>query len=213
MASAMTASSLTCPWTGTWQRRPGLSMHPCSSPVSVQVCRTRSSCRWWRFLVGTWTFALDIRAGDGFRGGLRGALQERRKLKDGNILVAVFTNQGRSTRIVRYDYPDGRSAYVSAGGCEHTQSVSALTCQLHPHHLTLLTESQAPQAASIPGPPWRGLRRRRGTPIKAAGDARVEFIGYKGGYGKTIVLRHAPCTPRSTLICRDSPGSCAAVNA
>jgi murein DD-endopeptidase MepM/ murein hydrolase activator NlpD len=30
----------------------------------------------------------------------------------------------------------------------------------------------------------------RGTPIKAAGDARVEFIGYKGGYGKTIVLRH-----------------------
>jgi murein DD-endopeptidase MepM/ murein hydrolase activator NlpD len=29
-----------------------------------------------------------------------------------------------------------------------------------------------------------------GTPIRATGDGVVEFIGRKGGYGKTIVLRH-----------------------
>jgi murein DD-endopeptidase MepM/ murein hydrolase activator NlpD len=29
-----------------------------------------------------------------------------------------------------------------------------------------------------------------GTVIKAAGDGRVQFIGTKGGYGKTIILEH-----------------------
>ena len=29
-----------------------------------------------------------------------------------------------------------------------------------------------------------------GTPIMAAGDARVEFVGWKGGYGRVVVLDH-----------------------
>ena len=29
-----------------------------------------------------------------------------------------------------------------------------------------------------------------GTPIKAAGAGRIEFLGRKGGYGKTIIIRH-----------------------
>src|SRR5690606_1770113 len=29
-----------------------------------------------------------------------------------------------------------------------------------------------------------------GTPIHAAGDARVSFVGWKGGYGRTVVLDH-----------------------
>ncbi|HQX94743.1 MAG TPA: M23 family metallopeptidase, partial [Thermomonas sp.] len=29
-----------------------------------------------------------------------------------------------------------------------------------------------------------------GTPIQAAGDARVEFVGRKGGYGNTVILNH-----------------------
>ena len=29
-----------------------------------------------------------------------------------------------------------------------------------------------------------------GTPIQAAVDARVEFVGWKGGYGKTVILNH-----------------------
>ena len=29
-----------------------------------------------------------------------------------------------------------------------------------------------------------------GTPIQAAGDARVELVGWKGGYGRTVILNH-----------------------
>lgn len=31
----------------------------------------------------------------------------------------------------------------------------------------------------------------RGTPIYATGDGRVKFVGRKGGYGKTVMLKHA----------------------
>jgi murein DD-endopeptidase MepM/ murein hydrolase activator NlpD len=29
-----------------------------------------------------------------------------------------------------------------------------------------------------------------GTPIQAAGDARVQFVGWKGGYGRVVILDH-----------------------
>lgn len=32
---------------------------------------------------------------------------------------------------------------------------------------------------------------RRGTPVKAAGNGRVSFVGRKGGYGKTIKISHS----------------------
>lgn len=31
----------------------------------------------------------------------------------------------------------------------------------------------------------------KGTPIKAAGDGRVSFVGKKGGYGKTVTINHS----------------------
>jgi murein DD-endopeptidase MepM/ murein hydrolase activator NlpD len=30
----------------------------------------------------------------------------------------------------------------------------------------------------------------RGTPIKAAGDGKLIFVGRKGGYGKTVIIQH-----------------------
>jgi hypothetical protein len=61
-------------------------------------------------------FALDIRAGDRFAVIYDELYKNGEKLKDGNILAAVFTNQGRTTRIVRYEYPDGGSAYFTPEG-------------------------------------------------------------------------------------------------
>ena len=29
-----------------------------------------------------------------------------------------------------------------------------------------------------------------GTPVKATGDGRVTFVGFKGGYGRAIMIRH-----------------------
>ena len=135
-------------------------------------------------------FALDIRTGDRFAVVYEELYKNGEKLKDGDILVAMFTNQGRTTRVVRYEYPDGRSAYFTPEGVsirkaflrspvDYTRITSRFSARRkHPKLYTYRAHRGVDYAAA------------RGTPIKAAGDAKVDFIGNKGGYGKTIVLRH-----------------------
>lgn len=135
-------------------------------------------------------FALDIRAGDRFAVVYEELYKNGEKLKDGNILAAVFTNQGKTTRIVRYQYSDGRSAYFTPEGVsirkaflrtpvEYTR-ISSRFSQRRKH--PRLNRFRAHRGVDYAGP--------RGTPIKASGDGKVDHIGYKGGYGKAIVLRH-----------------------
>jgi murein DD-endopeptidase MepM/ murein hydrolase activator NlpD len=135
-------------------------------------------------------FALDIRAGDRFAVVYEELYKDGEKLQDGNILAATFTNQGKTTRIVRYNYPDGRSSYFTPEGVSirkaflrspvaYSRISSRFSrSRMHPKLYKMRAHRGVDYAAA------------RGTPIKAAGDARVEFIGRKGGYGKAVVLRH-----------------------
>lgn len=135
-------------------------------------------------------FALDIRAGDRFAVVYEELYKDGEKLRDGSILAASFTNQGKTTRIVRYVYPDGRSAYFTPDGVSIRKAFlrtpvnySRISSRFslrrkHP----ILHKFRAHRGVDYAAP--------RGTPVKATGDGKVVYIGYKGGYGKTIVLRH-----------------------
>ena len=135
-------------------------------------------------------FALDIRTGDRFAVIYEELYKDGNKLRDGKILAASFTNQGKTTRIVRYDYEDGRSAYFKPDGVSirkaflrtpvnYTRITSRFSLRRkHP----VLHKFRAHRGVDYAAP--------RGTPIKATGDGKIEYIGNKGGYGKTIVLRH-----------------------
>ena len=134
-------------------------------------------------------FALDIRAGDRFAVVYEELYKDGEKLRDGSIVAASFTNQGRTTRIVRYDYPDGRSAYFTPEGFSIRKAflrapvnarISSRFSLRRKH--PVLHRFRAHRGVDYAAP--------RGTPIKATGDGKVEHIGWKGGYGKTIVLRH-----------------------
>ena len=135
-------------------------------------------------------FALDIREGDRFAVIYEELYKDGEKLRDGKILAASFTNQGKTTRIVRYDYEDGRSAYFKPDGVSIRKAF--LRAPVNDIRITsrfslrrkhpVLHKFRAHRGVDYAGP--------RGTPIKATGDGKIEYIGHKGGYGKTIVLRH-----------------------
>ena len=135
-------------------------------------------------------FALDIRKGDRFALVYEELYKEGEKLRDGNIVAAVFTNQGNTTRIVRYEYPDGHGAYFTPEG------VSIRKAFLRsPVNYTRITsrfsfKRKHPKLHKFRAHRGVDYAASRGTPIKASGDGKVDFIGRKGGYGKTIVLRH-----------------------
>jgi murein DD-endopeptidase MepM/ murein hydrolase activator NlpD len=135
-------------------------------------------------------FALDIRKGDRFALVYEELYKDGEKLRDGNILAAVFTNQGRSTRIVRYEYPDGRGAYFTPEGVSIRKAFLRSPVNYARITSRFSLSRKHPKLHKFRAHRGVDYAASRGTPIKASGDGKVDFIGRKGGYGKTIVLRH-----------------------
>jgi len=135
-------------------------------------------------------FVLDIRNGDEFVVIYEELWRDGKKVSEGEILAAEFVNRGESFRALRYEGPDGRSSYYTPDGRSVRKAFlraplafSRISSNFNPNRRhpvlnTLRAHKGVDYAAS------------RGTPIKAAGDGKVEFRGNKGGYGKVIILAH-----------------------
>ncbi len=134
-------------------------------------------------------FVLDIRAGDHFTLVYEELFLDGQKQSNGNILTAEFVNQGKTYRALRYtdtrnnsDYysPDGRSmrkAFIRTP-VDFTRISSRFGKRRHP----TLKRMKNHHGVDYVAP--------RGTPIKAAGDGKLTFVGRKGGYGKAVIIQH-----------------------
>ncbi len=135
-------------------------------------------------------FALEVQQGDSFRVLFEEVLVEGEKVRDGDVLAAEFVNEGRTYRAVRYKTSDGRVGYYTPEGMAMRKaflrtpvdfariSSGFTTRRLHPVLHTVRAHKGVDYAAA------------RGTPVKAAGDGRIEYAGNKGGYGRTIIIQH-----------------------
>lgn len=142
-------------------------------------------------------FALDLRAGDSFKVLFEEHYLRRKKVQNGPILAAEFTNHGKTYRAVRYTNANHHTGYYTPEGASmrkaflrtpvnYTRISSPFNLQRkHP----ILNRIRAHTGVDYAAP--------TGTPVKASGEGKVVFIGRKGGYGKAIVLQHG--TKYSTL--------------
>ena len=135
-------------------------------------------------------FVQDIRQGDNFHVIYDEYLLEGEKLSDGNILAAEFTTQNHTYRAVRFEDSEGDVSYYTPQGesmlgtflrspVEFSRISSRFGKRKHPILKTWRAHKGVDYAAS------------RGTPIRATADGKVIHAGRKGGYGNTIILRHA----------------------
>jgi murein DD-endopeptidase MepM/ murein hydrolase activator NlpD len=135
-------------------------------------------------------FNTDLRRGDHFNVIYEGSYDEGELVKTGNVLAAEFVNNGKTYQAIgyrdaagemQYYTPDGKSLHKSflRSPLEFTRvSSSFSTGRFHP----ILQRIKAHQGVDLAAP--------TGTRIKASGDAIVNFVGQKGGYGNVIVLKH-----------------------
>ena len=134
-------------------------------------------------------FALDIRVGDRFTVVYEENHQPDGGVSDGDILAAEFVNRGHTVRALRYEDDNGRARYYTPGGLSmrkaflrapvhFTRISSRFGLRRHPVLHKLRHHNGVDYAAP------------RGTPVRTTGDGKVAFIGRKGGYGKTVVVRH-----------------------
>lgn len=135
-------------------------------------------------------FALDIRRGDSFKVVYEEKYKERKKVADGPILAAEFTNQDKKIRAVRHQRGDGQVGYYTEDGMSMRKAFlrTPLKFSRISSHFNLrrkhpiLNKIRAHRGVDYAAP--------TGTPVKATGAGVVHHVGNKGGYGKTVIIRH-----------------------
>jgi murein DD-endopeptidase MepM/ murein hydrolase activator NlpD len=134
-------------------------------------------------------FALDIREGDEFRLVYEEQFLDGEKIRNGNILAAEFVNQGRSYRAVRYQPQNGRADYYTPTGQNMRKAFlrspvdfRRISSRFGKRHHPVLNRMRMHKGVDYAA--------ARGTPIRATGDGKIIFRGRKGGYGKTVIIRH-----------------------
>jgi murein DD-endopeptidase MepM/ murein hydrolase activator NlpD len=136
-------------------------------------------------------FVLNVRPGDTFVVTYDEIWREGAYVKDGPIEAAEFVNQGRAFRAVRYTDPQGGTYYYTPDGrslyreflrapVEFTRISSRFnSARMHP----ILNRIRAHQGIDYAAP--------IGTPVHAAGDGRIRFAGWMGGYGNLVEIEHS----------------------
>jgi murein DD-endopeptidase MepM/ murein hydrolase activator NlpD len=135
-------------------------------------------------------FVLDIQAGDRFTVVYEEVFQDGVPLRIGNILAAKFVNDGREYRAVRYVDTEGHGQYFSPDGKSLRKAFirapvqfSRISSRFNPSRRhPVLNRIRAHRGVDYAAPV--------GTPVRAAGEGRVKFVGRQGGFGNVIELEH-----------------------
>ncbi len=133
-------------------------------------------------------FNSDVAATDRFSVVVEQSWREGELLRSGPVLAATFTTGGDLHSGFRY-VRNGKAEYFSGAGrplkksfirmpIPYARISSGFGMRKHPILGRARGHMGVDYAAST------------GTPIMAAGDARVAFMGWKGGYGRAVILDH-----------------------
>ncbi|RPE74725.1 M23 family metallopeptidase [Vulcaniibacterium tengchongense] len=133
-------------------------------------------------------FNEDVAASDRFSVVVEQAWREGELIRTGPVLAATFTTGGKLHTGFRFER-NGKAEYFSGDGrplkksfirmpIPYARLTSKFGSRRHPVLGNVRMHKGVDYAAAT------------GTPIMAAGDARVEFVGWKGGYGRTVILDH-----------------------
>ncbi len=135
-------------------------------------------------------FALDIREGDRFTVIYEEKYKDGEKVSDGPIIAAEFINQNNALRAVRYVHQDGSVDYYADNGDAMRKAFLRTPVNFTRISSRFNLKRKHPVLNRIRAHRGVDYAAPRGTPIKATGDGVVSHAGRKGGYGKTVILKH-----------------------
>jgi len=135
-------------------------------------------------------FSHDVRVGDKVTAIFEEIYHDGDKVSNQHLLAAEFINKGKAFRTIRYTYEDGKSDYFTPQGREMKKAFIRTPIE-HARVSSHFNPGRFhPKLHKIRAHKGTDFSARRGTPIMATGNGVIESIGRKGGYGKTIVIKH-----------------------
>lgn len=135
-------------------------------------------------------FALDLRRGDRFTVVFEEKFWRGEKIEDGDILAAEFVNQGQLYRAVASKDEDGAVRYYTPAG--HSMQRQFLKT---PVQFSRISSRYTKGRYHPILKRWRAHKgvdyaASTGTPVRATAAGRILERQRKGGYGRTVVIRH-----------------------
>ncbi|MFX4227019.1 MAG: peptidoglycan DD-metalloendopeptidase family protein [Porticoccaceae bacterium] len=135
-------------------------------------------------------FALEIRAKDSFSVVFEEKYLDGEFLGTGRILAAEFVNKGNTIRAVRYEDSTGKASYYTPEGLSMRKAFLRTPMDVFRISSHFNLSRKHPVLNTIRAHKGTDYAAPRGTPVKAAGDGKVEFAGRNGGYGNMVQLKH-----------------------
>jgi murein DD-endopeptidase MepM/ murein hydrolase activator NlpD len=135
-------------------------------------------------------FVLDIREGDRFTAVYEQIYQEGKYLRDGDVLAAEFVNNGKVYRAVRFVSDNGNAGYYTPNGAAMRKAFLRAPVEFTRVSSAFNPHRQHPILNTIRGHMGTDYAAPTGTPVHAAGDGRVSFSGWRGGYGNAVLITH-----------------------
>ena len=135
-------------------------------------------------------FVFDIRLGDRFKILYETPFVDGQQIENGSILFAEFYNQDNRYTAIRYKGKNKKWEYFNenGGSLEKAFLRAPLDFVYVSSHFN--PNRRHPILNTIRAHNGVDYAAKRGTPIRATGEGVVQSIGWKSGYGRTIVIRH-----------------------
>lgn len=135
-------------------------------------------------------FSRQIQPGDTFE-----VLYEENHVGDrvvgyGRILAARFTSRGNTYTAVNYANREGVHSYYRADGSSMKKAFIRTPVEFARISSRFNPNRRHPVLNKIRAHKGVDYAASTGTPIRATGDGQVVHVGNKGGYGRTVVLKH-----------------------
>ena len=135
-------------------------------------------------------FVLDIREGDSFAVLYEEIYRDGKKLRNGAIIAAEFTNRNKTYQAIRFETDDGFANYYAPDGSSMRKTFLRTPVEFSRISSKFSLGRRHPILNKIRSHKGVDYAAPTGTPIRATGDGKVTFRGTKGGYGKTVVIQH-----------------------
>lgn len=135
-------------------------------------------------------FALDIRTNDTFKILYEEQFMDGEKIGNGPILAAEFKSQNKVYSAVRYTDKNGNTNYYTPTGRSMRKAFLRTPVDFARISSHFNLKRKHPILNRIRAHKGTDYAAPTGTPIKAAGNGKIAFAGTKGGYGRTVIIRH-----------------------
>jgi len=135
-------------------------------------------------------FSREVRSGDRFRFVVEQKFVGEKSVGWGKILVAEYENSSEALKAIYYATDDDSSSYFFPSG--DSLKLMFLKSPIRFGRISSRFQRRRFHPILKLNRPHMGVdyAARPGTPVMAVGDGEVKYVGWKGGGGLTVIIRH-----------------------